>query len=47
MQADAIVMGAQGLTLSERLLVGSTTERVIRKATHPVVVVPRPGRSSR
>jgi len=47
MQADAIVMGAQGLTLSERLLVGSTTERVIRKATLPVVVVPRPGKSSR
>ena len=40
-RADAIVIGAQGHTLSERLLLGSTTERVVRKATMPVVVTPR------
>ena len=44
-KAEAIVIGSQGLTLSERLLVGSTTERVIRKATLPVVVTPRTRRA--
>jgi len=41
-KADAIVIGAHGQTLSERLLVGSTTERVLRKATLPIVVTPAP-----
>lgn len=42
--ADAVVMGAQGHTLTERLMIGSTAERVVRKATLPVLVVPRPRR---
>jgi nucleotide-binding universal stress UspA family protein len=40
--ADLIVLGSRGHTLSERLLLGSTAERVIRKATVPVLVVPAP-----
>lgn len=43
-KADAIVIGAHGQTLSERLLVGSTTERVLRKATLPIVITPAPRR---
>ena len=39
-RADLIVVGARGQTLSERLLIGSTTERLVRKATLPVLVVP-------
>lgn len=38
----AIVIGAQGHTLSDRLLLGSTSERVAREATVPVVIVPPP-----
>jgi nucleotide-binding universal stress UspA family protein len=39
-KADAIVIGVHGNTLSDRLLMGSTTERVVRKARIPVVVTP-------
>ena len=47
LRANLIVIGAQGQTLSERLLLGSTAERVIRKATVPVLVVPAPLRRHR
>lgn len=40
-KSEVIVMGSQGHTLSERLLVGSTSERVVRKSTVPVLVAPR------
>ena len=38
--ADLIVMGTHGRSAIERLLVGSVTERVVRHATKPVLVVP-------
>jgi nucleotide-binding universal stress UspA family protein len=37
--ADMIVMGTQGRTGLERLLLGSVAERVIRQAPCPVVTV--------
>jgi len=40
MNADAIVMGSHGHGLLHQLLVGSTTEGVIRHASCPVTVVP-------
>lgn len=40
-KADLVVVGAQGLNLAESLLIGSTAERVARKAKIPVVLVPR------
>ncbi len=39
--ADMIVMGTHGLRGFERLLLGSVTERVLRKAPCPVLTVPR------
>jgi nucleotide-binding universal stress UspA family protein len=39
-EADLIVMGAQGLGGCRRLGFGSTTERVLRHTTTPVLVVP-------
>lgn len=41
MQADLIVMGTHGRTGFERLLLGSVTEKVLRKARCPVLTVPR------
>jgi len=38
--ADLIVIGSLGRTLSERLAIGSTAERVVRKASIPVLVTP-------
>jgi nucleotide-binding universal stress UspA family protein len=38
--ADMIVMGTHGLSGFERLLIGSVTERVLRKAPCPVLTVP-------
>jgi nucleotide-binding universal stress UspA family protein len=38
--ADLIVMGTFGKASLERILLGSTTERVMRKATCPVLIVP-------
>lgn len=38
--ADLIVMGTFGKAGLERILLGSTTERVMRKAKCPVLVVP-------
>ncbi len=39
--ADLIVMGTHGLTGFERLLLGSVTEKVLRKAECPVMTIPR------
>jgi nucleotide-binding universal stress UspA family protein len=39
--ADLIVMGTHGASGFERLMLGSVTEKVLRKATCPVLVVPR------
>lgn len=41
LSADVIVMGSHGRSGFERLLVGSMTEKVLRKAECPVMVVPR------
>ncbi len=41
--ADLIVMGAVGKAHLDRVLFGSTTERVMRKAKCPVMVVPPAG----
>ncbi len=41
-----IVLAKRGQNLAERLLLGSTADRVLRKATIPVVVVPVPSNSS-
>ena len=42
--ADIIVMGMHGVGRAERLLMGSTSEHVVGKATVPVLVVPPPSR---
>lgn len=39
--ADLIVMGTHGASGFERLMLGSVTEKVLRKAKCPVLVVPR------
>lgn len=41
--ADLILMGTHGRRGVEKLLVGSTTERVIRKSAIPVLTVPERG----
>ncbi|MBI4600377.1 MAG: universal stress protein [Planctomycetes bacterium] len=43
--ADLIVLGQHGHGLLDRLLVGSTTDRVLRKAPCPILVV-RPQRTT-
>lgn len=40
--ADLIVMGTHGRSGLDRLVVGSTTEKVLRKASCPVLTVPPP-----
>ena len=40
-KADLVVIGSHGRSGFERLLLGSITEKVLRKATCPVMVVPR------
>jgi nucleotide-binding universal stress UspA family protein len=40
--ADLLVMGTHGRSGFERLLLGSVTEKVLRKASCPVMVVPPP-----
>jgi len=37
---DLVVMGTFGRTRVDRLLFGSTTERVMRRAECPVLVIP-------
>jgi nucleotide-binding universal stress UspA family protein len=44
--ADLIVMGTHGRSGVEHLLLGSITERVVRKAACPVMVVPHGAQSS-
>lgn len=39
-KVDAIVLGARGHTALYNLIIGSTTQAVLKKATCPVVVVP-------
>jgi nucleotide-binding universal stress UspA family protein len=39
--ADVVVMGTHGLSGFERLMLGSVTERVLRRAPCPVLTVPR------
>jgi nucleotide-binding universal stress UspA family protein len=39
-QADLIVMGTHGLSGFERFMLGSVTEKVLRKATCPVMTMP-------
>jgi nucleotide-binding universal stress UspA family protein len=41
LKADLIVLGSHGRSGFERFLLGSITEKVLRKATCPVMVVPR------
>jgi len=44
--ADLIVMGARGHNQLDRLLIGTTAERVVRHARCPVLVVPLPRRAA-
>ena len=37
--ADLILMGTHGLSGLEKLLIGSTTEKVVRTATVPVLTI--------
>jgi len=39
--ADVIVMGTHGLTGFDRLILGSVTEKILRKARCPVLTIPR------
>jgi len=41
LKADLLVIGSHGRSGFEKLLLGSVTEKVIRKATCPLMVVPR------
>ena len=41
MKADLLVMGTHGRSGFERLLLGSVTEKMLRKASCPVLTVPR------
>ena len=45
-RADLIVMGTHGLGGFERLILGSVTERVLRKAACPVLIVPPTSRTT-
>ena len=38
--ADLIVLGAQGHSAAERFILGSTAERMVRRADRPVLIVP-------
>jgi nucleotide-binding universal stress UspA family protein len=40
LQADLVIMGAHGRSGYERLLLGSTTEKVLRSSPVPVMIVP-------
>ena len=44
--ADLVVMGTHGLSGFERLMLGSVTEKVLRRASCPVLTVPRPAREA-
>jgi nucleotide-binding universal stress UspA family protein len=43
-KADLVVVGERGQNLAESLLLGSTAERVARKARRPVLLIPVRGR---
>jgi nucleotide-binding universal stress UspA family protein len=40
-KADIVVVGERGYNLAESLLIGSTAERVARKARRPVLLIPQ------
>jgi nucleotide-binding universal stress UspA family protein len=42
-RADVVVVGTHGLTGVDRLIVGSTTMRILQRTTVPVLAVPRRG----
>jgi nucleotide-binding universal stress UspA family protein len=44
--ADLIVMGTHGIGGFRKLLLGSTTERVLRRTESPILAIPRPGDQS-
>ncbi len=46
-RADLIVLSNRGLTLAEKLLIGSVADRVLRKAHTPILLVPPAGRRKR
>jgi nucleotide-binding universal stress UspA family protein len=37
---DIIILGHRGMSATRRFLMGSVSERVVRHATHPVLVIP-------
>ncbi len=39
MNADLVVLGARGAGFRRRFVLGSTAERLLRKSTHPMLVV--------
>ncbi|HNH49747.1 MAG TPA: universal stress protein, partial [Myxococcota bacterium] len=39
LQVDLVVLGARGLTPSERFLVGSVSDRIVRHCKRPVTIV--------
>jgi len=43
MNADLLVLGAQGMHPVRSWLLGSTTERILRRTTRPVLIVKQPG----
>jgi nucleotide-binding universal stress UspA family protein len=43
MGVDLLVLGSRGFGPVMRLLIGSVSSHVIRQASCPVLVVPRPG----
>jgi nucleotide-binding universal stress UspA family protein len=45
-KADLLVLGTHGRSGFERAVLGSITEKLLRKARCPVMVVPRPGEKS-
>lgn len=47
LRADLIVMGSRGITGPGKWLFGSTTERVLRDASRPVLVIPAPAHRRR
>lgn len=45
LEADWIVLGSHGHGAAYRALLGSVSENVVRKATHPITIVPQSTRS--
>ncbi|HET8797396.1 MAG TPA: universal stress protein, partial [Thermoanaerobaculia bacterium] len=47
LEADLLVVGAQHKLFRDATVIGTTTERLIRFASCPVLIVPRPARRGR